>query len=658
MQSKYLYFVSFQTGMASSNSNDYLPPLTKDDIQTFVNKRTCDKIIPHVFSLVLVWGSTKHSNETFEDYIKTRRNITDDSEWKKFLKRFNKGEQSKLKLMNAVTFDTTFFCKLLPLLCNNIEEMGSDAWKTKDESKIEYLLSTLKDSRNAVMHEPKGAAIQQGIQNEILRVSLKLIEVAGHVFGKSCIDDEKLKLQTIFDEIQISVLSDKEKRLWKVRRKLLDDGLLAMRQFHLKFEQKIAPEFSCIHKFYPLKLTSTIQGDVKIKFSCTDLFERIILHYSSINVFIIEGGGGSGKSTMITQMESQILGCGNSKTFEKIEAFDVCLRVNCRDSTYETVANFIQDSFCLPKSGGHLSTFSDCGIKLSGDDMKDALRLMNLMLLIDGVDELNDNSSRFVQKIIKYSKIHPEAKCIVTSRPHSSVVFTDILDKEGIPYQIIKVEELRSRVDQKEFLKSSCINGDEVAAAFTALDLDLSYPVHLALFSYFYSSDSTSVKSWTSSIEMMKHTLNHNSTNAVRRLQQKSIQNADMIVKEILATICCVSYISLYLGDLHLERKFYDAVRESSFKFFRLNIDYHEILSCFLKPSKSHGEPSYQFYHKSHQELMAGTFLGKKIVEDGVTPSSTWDSTLQQVFEKALKDMVKYKVIVRKIAEPSVTLKE
>ena len=644
--------------MASSNSDDVLPPLTDEDIQTFVNKRTCDRIIPDVFSVVITWGKGKQPDETFEDCIRRRRLITEDSEWKKFLKRFNKGEQDKLRLKSAENFDTTFCCKLMPLICDGIEEMGSDAWKTKDESKVEWLMNELKAKRNAVMHEPKGAAIDKRIGDEVLRLSLKLLEVAGQKYGVSSVDDEKLKLQRTFKNIERCVLSDKEKRLWRVRRKLLTDGKTDMKDKHLKFEQNKPDEFKHIDNFYPLEMTSTFEGEGKKTFPCTDLFCEMEEHCPSARVCIIKGVGGSGKSSMIAQMESQILGCGSSSTFMKLEAFDVCLRVNCRESSYLTLGKFVKDSFSSAGSGNNPSTLSDCGTKLSGEDMTDALRLMNLLLFIDGTDEMNAKSGLLVRQITEYMKIHPTAKCIVTSRPHSTKKITDILNGEGIPYKTMEIEELRSRAQQEEFLKSICTNGDEAAATFASLDLDLSCPVHLALFSHFYSTDPTSVNSWTSSIQMMKSTLSLNSMSAEKTLEGRFIDNAPQIVKEILHRISRASFIAVYFNKLYLENTFYEGIIESSFKSCGPNIPYDRVISCYMTPTKSLSEPTYQFYHKTHQELMAGTYLAKKMAEDRDTPFTSWDSLLQRIFEKAIAEEPRCDLLEEQKSKPRISPEE
>ena len=644
--------------MASSNSDDVLPPLTDEDIQTFVNKKTCDKIIPDVFSVVIAWGKGKQPDETFEDCIRRRKKITEDTEWKKFLKRFNKDDHDKLKMKESDTLDTTFCCKLMPLICAGIEEMGSPVWKTKDESKVEWLMNELKAKRNAVMHEPKGAAIEKGIEYEVLRLSLKLLEVAGQKYGVSSVDDEKLKLQRTFNNIERCVLSDKEKRLWRVRRKLLTDGKTDMKDKHLKFEQNKPAEFKHIDKFYPLEMTSTFEGEGEKTFPCTDIFCEMEEHCPSTRVCIIKGVGGSGKSSMIAQMESQILGCGSSRTFKKLEAFDVCLRVNCRESSYETLGKFVKDSFSSAGSGNNPSTLSDCGTKLSGEDMTDALRLMNLLLFIDGMDEMNAKSGLLVRQITKYLQIHPTTKCIVTSRPHSTVKITDILDQEGIPYQTMEIKELRSPAQQKEFLKSICTNGDEASKAFASLDLDLSCPVHLALFSHFYSLDPTSVNSWTSSIQMMKSTLSHNSKSAVKSLENEGIRNAHLIVRDIRYSICRFSFISLYLGNLFLKKNFYDAIEQSSFKSCGSDKPYDRIISFFLKLSKSHTEPTYQFYHKTHQELMAGTYLAKKMAEDRDTPFTSWDSLLRRIFEKAKAEEPLCVVLEEQKSEPLISPEE
>ena len=166
--------------------------LTPEEEATFMKKRLKRLVykLPSILSILVTWGSTKQNNQSFESFIKTKLGLAD-----KELKKIFRHDFAKLQKTSFDDLDFTFLCQLLPFLCDGIAKMGTEDWKTNcaDINKIEHHLQTLKDVRNAIMHEPSGAAVDHTLIGKVQDTLEKLLDIAGHVYSKGAGEIKRAK---------------------------------------------------------------------------------------------------------------------------------------------------------------------------------------------------------------------------------------------------------------------------------------------------------------------------------------------------------------------------------------------------------------------------------------------------------------------------------
>ena len=252
------------------------------------------------------------------------------------------------------------------------------------------------------------------------------------------------------------------------------------------------------------------------------------------NIIFLQGESGSGKTTLLRAIQEDILRKEEEKQFEGSKAFEIPSLIACRNSSYRTMTEFL---------GKELSKIAE---RVNGNDLiETAVGKMNSLLLVDGLDEINDDSKVLIEDVIMFLKNHTNAKCIFTSRPHAVKKFQNQLDKEGLPYQTLKIEQIRTKEEQLKFLKIACQNGRKIAEAYEKVNLELQSPVLLAIYSHFYSKDPESVKGWILPSHVMRGAIDFGHQTAVQRLHRKNVQNSIHVGDLVLEWFSFVSFCCL-----------------------------------------------------------------------------------------------------------------
>ena len=393
-------------------------PLTEDDRTRFVNRKMADEMTTF-FVTVAMWGSQKDDTQTFEDYLKSERNFTDE----KIKKTFKSPDDlSKICQTSFSKFDVTFMHKLLPLMCDGIDQTN-----IRDPNGLEYHLKKMKDFRNSIMHEAHGAALDKDLVDEVETTALQLLDIAGAKYGKgtdeiNAAQDEARKL---ISNIKKTAFTE-EGKIHFYQQKVVDEvSSQTARKDSENHKGSISPYFEHVKSFCSLQLTCKEKGAEKT-ISCEDIFTHAT--EKGVRVLIIEGQSGAGKSHLMQEIRADILRekgkktfKGGKKTFKGSDKFDTPLLFECRKRTCKTIAKFASEEFpCL----GATSTEEGLTEKV--------LSKMKSLLLVDGVDEANEVSKKMLDNIIAFLKNNREIFCIFTSRPFSAEEFKEKLQLEGL----------------------------------------------------------------------------------------------------------------------------------------------------------------------------------------------------------------------------------
>ena len=618
--------------MASSKP-DFLPPLTEEDRTVFINRKLLD-ILPVILSTVISWGCKKADHESFEFYLKKYKGLTDADIKTKFKK-----DLTKLMKISVVGLDVTFLCQLLPAVCDGITEMGSPEWKNKDDTKLECQLSKLAQLRNDVMHAPEGMAMDQNLSTEVETITLKLLDNAGlkYLKGADVIKKAKDKVKDLIEDVRVTVLTDREKESFQYQKLIIKEGIPELRERVKASRASCSSYLQYITNFYCLQLTceEQVKGKMsEITIPCTDIFK--FSAEKNVRILLIEGPSGSGKSFLMREIQADLLQKGNKRRFTGSDSFQTPFLFACKTLTSKTLLDLVSQTF--PISALKLKKTHLVG---------SALFWMKCIFLIDGLDELNYNSRDLVEQIIVYLQNNKEAMCVFTSRSHSIRIWQEKLQFEGLSFETLKINQLTSKEEQKSFFNEACEKGFEISAAYEKTKLKLHSPLQLGLFSYFFSVDPNSVMSWTSPCQIMQKTVEYSFNVAKQRLLAKKVENCEDICRDVLERICYISFCCLFKNKLILETPEVEYLKEKTRKRCA-NVQPSSILSCFLPSiSSSSIQDDIEFFHKSHQEFLAGSYVGLQMKETHQGIENIISTSLEMyegAFEYEEKKEVKEKV--------------
>ena len=550
---------------------------------TYINKGVCDNI-PYIFSKIVEWGCKKPADETLKNFMDREKRIK-----KKQLKKLFYGpDLQKLDSKDCGDFDVTFLFKLLPFICEGIQEYDANTW-SESEEKLEYYLLKLRDIRNCVSHENNGASKS----DEVVSLSFKAFEVAGKKYS---IAHEEIvqEMKRFMEEISKILREFRENEYvtdWENRQFLLQDGRKTL-------SAKLTPSKN---DFVPLQLSSG--GN---KFKSTQLLERISSETSK--VFVIRGNDGNGKSALLTDLNEKVLR-GISPPGN--DAFDIPIIIRSHDTLHGNLANFLQELFTRRNTLDQV--YLDASRPQSGEDIIRALENMKPLFL---VDEFDDFDSDFLREVISLIKRIKTAKCIITSRLPFRIKLCFFLDKFDIIPNMIEISKISKREDQIQFVKESVNGGEKASETYARLDLNLQTPSQLSLFAHLYENDAEKVESWSNSIPIMAEIVRDNKNEITKHLNEKNVKNSKTIADQISSEVKIISFfcflrdIKIIKGGLceALEQNVYNKI-----KSIGVPIEVNNILSRFFTCDTESSSSLYEFYNDHHLQVLAVMHLMQEL---------------------------------------------
>ena len=590
-------------------------PLTEDQRTRFVNRELADDLA-NILATVIQWGSNKPQNQTLEDYL-TRKFVTSNSSraYESFSDLFKKKSffDDDLLKFSKVSFeglDVTFLSKLLPLMCDGIEPKGK--WKeANDDSRLVFHLNKITGIRNSVAHEAQGAAVDKNLANEVEATALKVLEIARAKYNKrtdeiNAAKDEAIKRMSAINEI---MTEEGNSNFFKKR--MLKNGIPDLREKVNASKGSASPYFEHIKSFCCPQLMHKENGAEKT-ISCEDIFSHATA--KDTRILVIEGPSGAGKSSLLKELRVDILRETGKKTFKGSDEFDTPMLFECRKRTCETIADFASEEFpCL----GATSTEKGLTEKvLSG---------MKSILLIDGIDEVNEKSSTMLENIFVFLKNDRKTFCIFTSRPFSAEKIRKELKEEGLSnFQTLALKKLSSQDEQMKFLTTiTSEKGKDISSAYKISGLKLESPVLLAVYSYLFLNKPDSLKNCKSDVHIMNEWINCGLEVLQRRLRQRKILDWEDVSSIILQNIFFISFHCLVKDQLDIGENEIQWLKErikeacsfkDSEKDTPLNIAPHEILSCFfVNSSDKSKDEKLCFDHKSLQEIMSARYVAEQM---------------------------------------------
>ena len=572
--------------------------MTEEDRTRFVNRKLADEMT-RILVTVARWGSNKNQNQTFEDYLKNERKMSN-KVFKKYF--YSPDDMSKISQTSFDELDVTFLIKILPHMCDGINEIVN--WKNiSDNNSLEFHLNQIKNSRNSVMHEAHRAALDKNLVNKVETTALNILDIAGVKYGKETdeINAAKNEAKKLISTIKNAVMTEEEK-IQFYQKRLLYEGLPELRKKTADYQGSVSPYFEHVKNFCIPQLTYK-ENNAEKTISCEKIFNHA--KEKGAQILVIKGQSGEGKSYLMKEIEADIFREKGKKIFQGSDEFNTPLLFECRKRTCETIADFASEEFpCLG------ATSSEKGLT------EKVLSKMNGLLLVDGVDEANEVSNKMLDNIIAFLKKNRDLFCIFTSRPFSAEEFQKKLKLHGLShFQTLALKKLTSREEQLKFINTSCEKGEDISSAYKRTNLKLQSPVLLAIYGYLWLKEPESLESCKSQEQIMREWIDCGLEVARQRLEQRDVMDYEDVANNILESISLVSFSCLLKNQFEIKANEIKWLKGKIKEFAGISVNMapHEVLSCFFVGYSDSKNNLLLYSHKSQQEMLASLFVFKQI---------------------------------------------
>ncbi|XP_042216622.1 uncharacterized protein LOC121862413 isoform X2 [Homarus americanus] len=378
-------------------------------------------VLHYIFTL----ACPKKDTDTLQDYVINEMKM----EKNHYMKRFSK-EQHKQILSDKTgnDFDISLLFRCLGLPLNHLTQCGDKIWTTPDDTKLEYLISMVKNHRNDLSHLKEVTTVEglNSLATEVKKLLSITYQLAEKRYSDKCnpgeVDRRISEMKDNIDKIVnapmgpdlqtaqiMKELEDQQKNHILDLTKYLKKNYKAKSNIHpasfithvesLQI-QSVYSKVEVVEELHHSNRTNYVEHDKMLLFETSDGQE--------VSVLVVEGEAGMGKTTLIKLILAEWANPPEEKnTIQGLHEYELLLHSECRN---KSISSFLD---LLYVSLGNTS------VLLSEKQLETAVQKMKTLVLLDGADEWNTNSKKLLQdlkeRIIPGScgKVH----LVCTTRP-------------------------------------------------------------------------------------------------------------------------------------------------------------------------------------------------------------------------------------------------
>lgn len=565
-------------------------------------------------------------------------------------KHFTSTDMSQIKKSpSCAHFDITLLYKSIKLACENVAGISDSKW-THRSSEMEYLMTEIKNSRNEIVHE-KSPMSEEQFLTKLKELSVLLVRALEATRMRYCRPEAEVKYKKEevlrdIDDIRMDNIGEEEIL------KRSADKILPL--FKMEANKELQHNLDSARYLDPLHFLCGHEGH---RVDVQDVFSRIIIKeertrgrgekengdeiidYSKLlqimqagestssreespseqlsrpQILLIEGDAGIGKTTLLTFIVSEWLGGECNRRMEGLAHYDLLLSVVCREQYSSSLNDLLKQ--VLPEAHikyGHL--------------LLPLLKQCRVLVLIDGLDEMNVVSHQLVTSILSEGKESANFTVMCTSRPVHVLEFRPKIPKNYKTFHVkiwgISTEERTNVVLRYyEWLTAGrSTDGDQLRQAMQNIgwrDL-LRFPLNLLFLSTMVHYDINLIKTsitqphlyqfihkWR--VEKLHHRLAaHTNVLQDRVRLQKKIDN-------VLKVVYLIAFKGTLDDRICLSDEDQDLLTACC---IREGVPGEEVMPTFysLQREVAFGVPKERYYapHKGMQEFFAAQYIADQVI--------------------------------------------
>ena len=590
-----------------SSFQDMSSLFSEEDFRLLQNSRAAWDCVTPAFNLTLSWGCKKNKNETFEEFLKKKTSLS------KSEKKLLSDNPDKMSQTNSDNFDVTFIYSLIPFVCNNVAQPGTEEHKLKlnDHTSLEYLLREAKKLRNDLFHE-KDKAVSVSIFKDMNKAVNSLIIGAADAFGipESIKNDKVSDMDFKFFNIAKKSSNPNwftELISMKLKTEALDEMKDVWKSKHMNIYVPLrdGQPYKRTSVYSTLKITSNNIGDENERtiFSADELLSK------RKDITILVGSPGSGKTTFLKHTVDKLL----EKNCSSTDSLEVTVFIACRTSENDSIGSLLKEKF--PKSTS----------LLPDQEIGEAASQLSICFLMDGYDEASESSVKLLWNIIERSCNHSNWSFVISTRYQSLQELTTEFYKREMCFKVIHIEPISTLGQKKLFLErysqADSINLDiedvfqKISKSVQAI---LDRPSILSLFYSLLVHAKDDIRQFKNEIDLFNSILDLMKQEILHKIKSENPnhKNPEIIVEKLLKSLQKLALEMFLKGKYNLVEEEYNDFIESLLEKTGLDMSYRKVLSSVFSADGSY----HQFWHSSLQEFFGALHVLPNLVPEPPKP--------------------------------------
>ncbi|CAL4066852.1 unnamed protein product, partial [Meganyctiphanes norvegica] len=368
------------------------------------------------------------------------------------------------------------------------------------------------------------------------------------------------------------------------------------------------------------------------------------------DIILLTGDAGMGKTTFMKYIGWVFK--TDPKLIKRLSEHNFLIYYECRNSLIKCIDDLLK--FIFPKTPKNFS--------MDFEDFKTIIMQQNLLIIIDGYDEVNSDTKKVVDEILQLRN----KRIIISTRPGSLRRITRLVpgDKEAVTlelqgiqpsqYEDFVMKLLRLLIPDEEKRKKVCKElVRELHEMIPTFGTFLNCPMILNHLTYLKVEEPVKMKFLTNNTEVYEAIRDLKIRKALKRMEGKVSADTDLddLIPKFMNIYDAVAVKTYVKSQYELPK---EIVLELENECKNIGLPHEEILPTFLSLYTYHDGSlpcrGYKYHHRTEQEFSFAKYLGMLVEKDIMNNSSQVHTKILEI-TNILKENIIWNYMTDSITE-------